>query len=55
MRVPSTRDNYALRAKRLRKHEENGTLYPDDKKGIPGARRRFANTKGGFIPKPVKV
>lgn len=36
-------NNYAKRADRLRKHEENGTLST--------ARRRFQNTKGHFKPK----
>lgn len=38
--------NYALRAERLRKHEDNGTLAT--------ARRQLQNTKGLFTPIPVE-
>ena len=47
------RNNYALRAKRLKRHEKAGTLVSDEEKGIPGARRRFQNTKGMFKPQPA--
>lgn len=44
------RSNYVLRAQRLRKHEANGTLLPNERTGHPGARRRFQNTKGNWVP-----
>lgn len=44
------RSNYVLRARRLKSHEKNGTLIQDLEKGIPGARRRFSNTKRNWTP-----
>jgi hypothetical protein len=44
------RSNYALRGKRLKRHEKNNTLLENERTGTPGARRRFSNTKGTWTP-----
>ena len=48
--VTINRSNYVLRANSLKRHEKNGTLIQDLERGIPGARRRFSNTKRNWTP-----